>query len=63
MSGIFRPGQCVQRVTRNAGNRRFIRGGLIRHVAPSPAPAAPPAEPEGFIDRSVLMLRSFWSRK
>lgn len=26
--GIYRPGQAIQRVTSNAGNRRFIKGGL-----------------------------------
>lgn len=36
--GIYRPGRSVQRVTANAGNRAFIRGGLLRRAAS----AAPP---------------------
>lgn len=35
MSGIFRPMQfALQRVTRNAGNRRYIRGGQMAPLLP-----------------------------
>ena len=62
MSGIYRPGMgCVQRITKNAGNRRFIRGGKLLRATPQLGPlgralvlaailtpdpaAAPPADP------------------
>ena len=38
MSGIYRPGRGVQRITRNAGNGGFIRGGRIRQVTPHLGP-------------------------
>lgn len=48
MTAIYRPRQgCIARLTPNAGNRRFVRGGVrMRAVPAEPAPGAEPAPPE-----------------